>query len=119
MVVMVHKIVYNCARSEGSNGKCMLCMRVVVCNCMGACVLKKVSPSSPGHSQDFFASLFFINSLSNTHPFSNIGSVTFLLLVLGLECCLFWVKNVEFIDILGILVLLDRGRCRPRVASAF
>lgn len=44
-----------------------------------------MSPSSPGHLQDFFASLFFINSpLSNTHPFSNIG---FLLLVLGLEWC--------------------------------
>lgn len=112
MVVMVHKIVYNCARVwKAVYGMCV--MRAYVCVIVCVYVLKKVSPSSPGHS------LFFINShsLSNTHPFSNIGCVTFLLLVLGLECCFFWAKIVEIIDILGILVLLGRG-CWPRVASA-
>lgn len=87
-------------------GICVMHACVYVCNCMCVYVLKKCPP----HRQDILCSLSIL-SLEHASLLKHYWRcVTFLLLVIGLECCFFWVKNVEFIDILGILVLLDRGR---------
>lgn len=99
---MVHKIVYNCARSEGSNGKCVMpaCVCVIVC----VNVLKKVSPSSPGHSQDFCLFVLYQFSLEHAsllkHWLCDFLAFSFrvrMLLFLGEKRWIYWyIGNIGF-----------------------
>lgn len=68
MVVMVHKIVYNCARFGRQFTVYVLCMRV--CMCVIVYVYVYVLKKCPPHRQDILCSLSI--QFSNTHPFSNI-----------------------------------------------